>query len=94
MSKRKNNKTIIAPRGMLGAGALAIKPFKKKIFLTLSKILKLYSNVKWQASTAQEANEIKAVFGEKSNVMTALNLPPKLSLNFVKRTKGTRLWSN
>ena len=45
-AKQTKLKTIVAPRGMLGAGALSIKPFKKKIFLFIVKnIFKILSMV-------------------------------------------------
>jgi glycosyltransferase involved in cell wall biosynthesis len=75
VSNQKNIKTIIAPRGMLGAGALAIKPHKKKLFLFISKHLGWYKNVIWHATSLQEKEEIIKVIGEKSNVLIASNLP-------------------
>lgn len=67
-------KCIIAPRGMLGAGALAIKPLKKLAFISLSKMLAIFDKVRWHASTEQEAKEIKAIFGNRAEVRVALNL--------------------
>ncbi|HMR46773.1 MAG TPA: glycosyltransferase [Bacteroidia bacterium] len=67
-------KCIIAPRGMLGAGALAIKPLKKLVFISLSKMLATFDKVRWHASTEQEAKEIKAMFGNRAEVRVALNL--------------------
>jgi glycosyltransferase involved in cell wall biosynthesis len=67
-------KCIIAPRGMLGAGALAIKPLKKLAFISLSKMLATFDKVRWHASTEQEAKEIKAMFGNRAEVRVALNL--------------------
>lgn len=67
-------KCIIAPRGMLGAGALAIKPLKKLAFISLSKMLATFDKVRWHASTEQEAKEIKAIFGNRAEVRVALNL--------------------
>ena len=34
-------RVVLAPRGMLGAGALAIKPVKKKVFKTAARLLGL-----------------------------------------------------
>ena len=69
-----NAKSIIAPRGMLGQGALAIKPLKKLAFISFSKMMGTYNLVRWHASTDQEAKEIKAIFGNHANVHVALNL--------------------
>jgi glycosyltransferase involved in cell wall biosynthesis len=65
---------IIAPRGMLGAGALAIKPLKKLAFISWSKMVGTFDHIRWHASTDQEAKEIRAIFGSKANVYVALNL--------------------
>ncbi|MCC6690806.1 MAG: glycosyltransferase [Bacteroidia bacterium] len=77
---------ILAPRGMLGSGALNLKSSKKKIFVLLSKIIGLYKHVVWHASTNGEAEEIKKIF-PRSNVRIALNLPPKRELKYVSREK-------
>jgi glycosyltransferase involved in cell wall biosynthesis len=66
-------RNIIAPRGMLGAGALAIKPMKKKIFLGLAKFLVL-KNIIWHTSTDQEAKEVKNVFGDGAKIFVAQNI--------------------
>lgn len=70
-------RTIIAPRGMLGEGALRIKGMKKKVFLGAAKSMGLFKNIKWHASTNQEKKEIQTVF-KSANVHVALNLiaPP------------------
>ena len=50
MLRLKSNKRIIlAPRGMLGDGALKIKSFKK-IFLKIISKLKAYKKITWHAS--------------------------------------------
>lgn len=67
-------KTIIAPRGMLGKGALKIKPVKKSIFLFLAKRFLFSKKMLWHASTEFEVKEIRAVFGEKTNVLIAQNM--------------------
>lgn len=77
-------KILLAPRGMLGSGALAIKAFKKKLFLHIARFKGLYSNIEWHASSSLEANEIRAIFGNNLTIKTAIdisllpqhNLPP------------------
>lgn len=51
-------KLVLAPRGMLGAGALQIKPLKKSIFLALSKAIGLYKSIHWHATAEEEKQEI------------------------------------
>ena len=58
---------------MLGEGALKIKSFKKKNFISLAKIFNLYSQIFWHASTQKEALEVSKIFGNKSKVITAQN---------------------
>jgi glycosyltransferase involved in cell wall biosynthesis len=67
-------KTILAPRGMLGAGALQIKSARKKMFLAFAKLSGLYSKVAWHVSSEQEAKEVLSVFGRKAMTVVAPNL--------------------
>ena len=52
------NQIFIAPRGMLNAGALEIKPVKKKAFLRAGKLLGLYNKVNWIATSDVEQSNI------------------------------------
>ena len=65
---------ILAPRGMLGSGALSLKSKKKNIFIGLAKAIGLYKNITWHATSLQEENEIKAIFGNKVPMRTISNL--------------------
>lgn len=69
-----SRKLVLAPRGMLGKGALQIKPFKKKVFLTAAKLMGLYRNIIWHASSEGEAEEIRNVFGKNARVHVAIDL--------------------
>lgn len=73
-SKFPKIEIILAPRGMLGQGALAIKKNKKKVFLTVSKMLGWFKGITWHASTEQERDEIKLHFGKNARVKIAENL--------------------
>lgn len=75
-----NSKIIIAPRGMLGKGALSIKPFKKKVFLVASKILSYFQNVTWHATNQEEKNDILKKIGKESRI----NIASNISLNIIK----------
>jgi glycosyltransferase involved in cell wall biosynthesis len=70
----KRQKVILAPRGMLGKGALELKSIKKNIFLFLTKTLGLYQNITWHASTVLEKKEIQEVFGNNVNVFSIENM--------------------
>src|SRR4051812_19810873 len=44
----------LAPRGMLGEGALSLKSKKKNVFINLSKLSGLHKNITWHATSEQE----------------------------------------
>ncbi|WP_242928046.1 glycosyltransferase family 4 protein [Pontibacter vulgaris] len=71
---RNKADVILAPRGMLGAGALEFKKKKKSLFLYMAKAIGLFKNITWHASTELEASEIKAVFGEAAKIKVATNI--------------------
>lgn len=74
---------ILAPRGEFSVGALNLKRFKKRIYLKICRLLGLYREIYWHASTANERADIirefptaidrvfiaedPVVFGEKPN---------------------------
>ncbi len=74
---KRRSKLFLAPRGMLQQGALNVKPFKKKVFLLLFKVLRLYKDIQWHATDEQEEKDIKRVFGESAKVHIAPNIPKK-----------------
>ena len=78
---------ILAPRGMLGNGALAIKAFKKRTFILVAKLIGLYRNVTWHASTPLEAEEVYGVFGEKAQVKVAQNIAMRMGDSVTPRIK-------
>ena len=53
---------LIAPRGEFSPGALAIKRYKKNIFLSLARLFGFYRDVFWHASTQMEAKDILSLF--------------------------------
>jgi glycosyltransferase involved in cell wall biosynthesis len=78
-----NSKVILAPRGMLGEGALAIKPLKKHLFLRYAKTFGYFKDVCWQSTSAQETVEIKKRIGAKSHIVEISNFP-----NTAKKMEG------
>jgi len=67
-------KVILAPRGMLGRGALSFKYYKKLLFLRLSLLTGFFSNMRWHASTRLEKREIEKYF-PAAEVHIAKNIP-------------------
>lgn len=72
--KCPDTQVVLAPRGMLGAGSLAIKPVKKRIFLQVSRWLGWFDEVLWHATTEAERADICAHF-PTARVIVAPNLP-------------------
>lgn len=70
------NPVILAPRGEFSSGALALKRWKKRPFLALSRAAGLYSGLVWQASTDFEAQDIYRVMGRMAKeIHQACDLP-------------------
>jgi glycosyltransferase involved in cell wall biosynthesis len=92
-----NAKIVLAPRGMLGKGALNIKSLKKKIYISLSKARNFYRHIHFQATNTQEESDIKQFYPKATitvlqNVSTATPLkiekdkkPGHLSLFYLSR---------
>ncbi len=67
--KQIHQKTwLIAPRGEFHRGALNIKPFKKQIYLFMTRFLHWYADVHWVASNEEEATMIKGIFPHHRNM--------------------------
>lgn len=60
---------LLAPRGELGSGARGIKPRKKRIFIGIYRTLRLDRQVYWHASSMNEANDIKGIFGDSASIV-------------------------
>lgn len=73
--RRAQSRVILAPRGMLAPGALGLKSFKKRAFLTLAKGLGLYRGICFHATHHHEAEHIRRVIGPKVQIQTLPNLP-------------------
>ena len=67
-------KYVLAPRGMLGIGALEIKKRKKEVFIGLARLVKLYKGIVWHATNEKEKKEIENTFGSKHEVIIANNI--------------------
>ncbi|GHB57427.1 hypothetical protein GCM10008107_02910 [Psychrosphaera saromensis] len=76
---KSKGRFILAPRGEFSVGALSIKSFRKKCYIGLAKMMRLYKNITWQASSEYESQDIINVMGRKSKVLVAPNLPSYFS---------------
>lgn len=76
--ERITKPVVLAPRGMLGEGALALKKWKKKAFIIYSKLTGLHNKVIWHATSEQEKQEIRSLY-DSNSITIISNLPKKLT---------------
>lgn len=87
LSKIQRRSVVLSPRGMLQVGALSIKPIKKKLFLLLFKLLGFHKNIHWHATDDQEKGDIRKIFGPKSIISIASNIPKHPLKLLIERSK-------
>ena len=75
--RKENTPLILAPRGMLGKGALSIKPVKKHLFLQAIQLAGWHKKVTWHATAETEKQEIQSHFSKKVKINVAANLSKK-----------------
>lgn len=75
LRNQKKRKVIVASRGMLAPSAIAVKGFKKKLFLKWARLRGLYSHVIFHATNATEEQHIKEAIGKNAMVQVADNFP-------------------
>lgn len=78
----ENPAIVICPRGMLQQGALAVKPFKKKIYLAFLHFTGFLNKAFWHATNKEEENDIKKYFPVNKGTVVAPNIP-KPPLNHI-----------
>lgn len=64
---------LVAPRGELDPGALAIRSTKKRAFLRVFRFFRLQRNITWHASAPLERDSIKSVWGTSANILVREN---------------------
>jgi glycosyltransferase involved in cell wall biosynthesis len=81
--RRKPYKSVIvAPRGEFAWASLKLKYPKKFVFIQVARIIGLYKNVTWHASSEFEETDIMKVMKINKDVIhNALDLPAKLIPN-------------
>jgi glycosyltransferase involved in cell wall biosynthesis len=82
-----NMRVVLAPRGMLGAGALKLKKRKKQLVLLFLKMSGIPNKIIWQGTASTEILEIKKCFGEKMQVKLAPNLSATMPKSLVPKQK-------
>ncbi|RTL57189.1 MAG: glycosyltransferase [Sphingobacteriales bacterium] len=71
-------RVVLAPRGMLHAGALSQKPVKKKIYLFFFKLFGWHKKVVFHATDENEKEFIQQLFGTNVKVYVAPNVPKNI----------------
>ena len=92
LNKLKNNNIILTPRGDF-SGGLEVKRLKKYLYIYLVKLLGIYNNLIWHATSELEEKDIKKIF-KNAKIVEASNLPSKLkdkSVNKIKTYKELKL---
>jgi glycosyltransferase involved in cell wall biosynthesis len=82
-----NMRVVLAPRGMLGAGALNLSKRKKQLVLLFLKMSGIPNKIIWQGTANSEILEIKKNFGEKIQVKLAANLSAKMTDVLISKQK-------
>ncbi len=77
-----SNKTVLAPRGMLQAGALQFRPFKKKAVLTVFRLAGFFRNIIFHATDETEAADIKRSIKGHPAVQMVYDFPAMLQPSF------------
>jgi glycosyltransferase involved in cell wall biosynthesis len=69
---------LLAPRGEFSRGALSLKAGKKRLFIRAARIAGLYSEVMWHATSEDEEQLIRTLWGSNAKVAVAGNLPARV----------------
>ena len=68
--------TLLSPCGELSAGALSHKKGKKRSYLAMARLLGLFEDIVWRATTEAEVPEIENAIGREVDIQVAPDLPP------------------
>ena len=72
---------VLAPRGEFSAGALKLKALKKLIYIKIARLLRLYRDVLWQASSEYEVQDIKrGMVVDVADIHIATDLPTMVTV--------------
>lgn len=80
---------VIAPRGEFSAGALRLKRFKKRLYITLTRVFGIYRNTLWQASSTFEETDITEIFPENSSAIVQPIIVAPNPINYIHDNPNT-----
>lgn len=78
---------VLAPRGMLGSGALSLKRSKKTVFIFLFKLLGLHRRIRFHSTDRSETKDMITVFGDQSKIIEVTNIPVSLAFDSKRKTE-------
>lgn len=67
---------LLSPRGEFSNGALKIKSWRKRLYISLLKVSSLYRGVVWHASSEYEEHDIRSAFLNAITVAVASPMAP------------------
>lgn len=82
-----SDKIIIAPRGMLNASALAVKPIRKFFYLWFLRTFGFAKHLTFHATSNEEKKVIQQIFPNAKSIVVAGNIPCTISMNLHQVTK-------
>jgi glycosyltransferase involved in cell wall biosynthesis len=65
---------VVAPCGEFGAGALALKNRRKRIYIKIARWMGVYAQTIWHATSEYEAEDVKREFGSNIRTVTASSI--------------------
>jgi glycosyltransferase involved in cell wall biosynthesis len=74
----QSEKIIIAPRGMLSASALAVKPIKKFLYLWFLRTFGFAKYLQFHATSEKEVKDIQRIFPNAKSIIVAGNIPVRV----------------
>jgi glycosyltransferase involved in cell wall biosynthesis len=74
----QSEKIIVAPRGMLSASALAVKPIKKFLYLWFLRTFGFAKYLQFHATSEEEVKDVQRIFPNAKSITVAGNIPVKV----------------
>lgn len=79
--------TAIASMGLFSPRAFAIHGLKKRCYIIYAKMMGLYKNIIWSATSIEEERDIKHVVGGHPNVAIAHDIPRRVDTSDIVKEK-------
>lgn len=79
---------IIAPRGMLSASALAVKPIRKFLYLWLLRTFGFAKHLQFHATSDKEVKDIQRIFPNAKSITVAGNIPGRVEASVSQAIKS------